>query len=111
MPVTLAKIADADYTNANKRVRYRTVTLTSSYPTGGEALVASDVGLHKITSALPEGAFVKTDRTDGVLVHYSIAAGKLTAYQSTTGAPVKLVEVANATDLSAYSGRIRFEGF
>lgn len=111
MALTIAAVAGADHVTGNKRVKYRTITFDSSYPTGGESLTATDVGLRKIQSAIPEGAFVKTDRTDGVTVHYSISQAKLLAYQSTTGAPAKLVEVADTTDLSAYAGRVRFEGF
>lgn len=110
MAITSAKIAGADYTSGNKRVRFRTITI-GTYATGGVALVPSDAGLRKIISAIPEGAFVKTDRTDGVTVHYSVSQQKLLAYQSTTGAPHLLVEVADTTDLSAYTGRIRFEGW
>lgn len=109
--LTLTKVTGGAYTSGNHRVRSFTVTFDSSYTTGGLALTPANVGLKTITSAVPEGAFVKTDRSDGVEVHYSISQQKLLAYQSTTGAPSKLIEVAGLTDLSAYSGRIRFEGF
>lgn len=77
--------------NTNKIV-LADVTLDNSYPTGGEAVVASDFGLaginHVICGSPPLGGFVAT---------YDPIAGKIKLWQSTTGAPALLVEVADTT--------------
>lgn len=86
------------------------VTFDSSYPTDGEALVGSQVSLGTELSYVSSGVAMKSDESDAVVVAYDAAAGKLVAFQSTTGAPNKLVEVANTTDLSAYTARLRFVG-
>jgi hypothetical protein len=70
-------------------------TLDSSYPTGGYAVVPSDFGLRGIFAVVagspPLGGFVAT---------YDAVAGKVKLFQSTTGAPAALVEVANATNVA-----------
>lgn len=116
MALTITKIANADYTEANKRVRVRSVTFDSSYPTGGESLTPADVGLRVITEARAHGAFRKSDASDAVLVSYDYTNKKLLAYRqkdpaATGGADIALPQVGNTIDLSAYSGRITFIGF
>ena len=69
------------------------ITFDSSYPTNGEALVASDVGLTEILAvfAEPKGGYC-----------FVWAANLIEAFwvdTTTDGAP--LAEVANTTDLSA----------
>ena len=69
------------------------ITFDSSYPTNGEALIASDVGLTEILAvfAEPKGGYT-----------FVWAANKIEAFwvdTTTDGAP--LAEVANTTDLSA----------
>ena len=69
------------------------ITFDSSYPTNGEALVASDVGLNEILAVFsePKGGY-----------NFVWAAGLLEAFwvdTTTDGAP--LAEVANTTNLSA----------
>lgn len=71
------------------------ITFDSSYPTGGEALVASDFGLTEILAVicLPSGGYVG---------EFDEANGKLkTFWVDTTVDGAPLAEVADTTDLSA----------
>lgn len=112
MALTIAKLdPNPDHVAGNKKVRYRTVTFDSSYPTDGEAIAASDFGLKKIEVLEVCGLAMKTDESDAVAVSHDPTAGTLVAFQSTTGAPAKLVEVANTTDLSAYSVIVKAIGW
>lgn len=76
----------------NSKIVLADVTLDSSYPSGGESLVPSDFGLlginHVIVGSPPLGGF---------LAAYDPIALKLKLFQSTTGTPALLVEVANTT--------------
>jgi len=77
-----------------------TVTFDSSYATGGEALVATDIGL----SANIE--FINCAPASGYLFEYDYTNGKLKAFNSTKGGTIPAggapgVEVATTTDLSA----------
>jgi hypothetical protein len=62
--------------------RYRKVTFDSSYPTGGEAIVAADFGLTTLHSVMVHGVAVKSDLTDSVAVAWNPTTGKLVAYRS-----------------------------
>lgn len=72
------------------------VTFDNSYPTGGEAITLSDLGLvgvDLIICGLPvAGGFVPT---------YDNANQKIKLYASTTGTPSALVEFTNTGDASA----------
>ena len=117
MAVTITSVAGADYSVANKRVRIRKITFDSSYPTGGESITASDVGLHKITEAIPHGAFRKTsDGSTAVFVSYDYTNSKLFAYRqkdpaNAGGADIPLPEVGNTVDLSGFHGYVTFVGW
>lgn len=87
------------------------VTFDSSYPTGGEDVTPSAVGLRNIVRVVrvfevyPDGATSAATNTDGydvvpVITNTSV---KLRAY-TTSG------QVANTTDLSAVKKRFRFIG-
>lgn len=68
------------------------VTLDSSYPTGGEVVAASDFGLtgiHQIICGNPP--------LGGFAASYDPINRKIKLFQSTTGAPALLVEVADTT--------------
>lgn len=83
--------------SGDKRVVYTETTFDSSYPTGGEAIAASDFGLTKIefvqaTSGPAAGGLVTWDRTNS----------KLLVRDSGANAGDVFPEQANATDLSAF---------
>jgi hypothetical protein len=79
----------------NLKVVVATITMDNSYLTGGELVAASDFGLRGIFTVIcgapPQG---------GWLPAYNPVAGTIKLFQSTTGAPAALVEVASTTDVS-----------
>lgn len=111
MAVTLAAVTHGTYKvkNDERKIRtekHRTVTFDSSYPTGGEAVSAADVGLSRITSAdarflggfSAAFSFVEplVQSTGSVLLRLRAAAG---------------TEVPNATDASTVSVRLIVWGY
>lgn len=68
------------------------VTFDSSYPTGGEPLTASDLGLTFVAHAFVVPKVLGTGSTVGCT--YDIANAKLLAYAAAA-------QIANTTDLSA----------
>lgn len=80
----------------NKKVRVFDTDFDSSYPTGGEALSAADMGLRK-------AELVVANPKNGYTFSYDYANGKLLAYQgdNANAAAAPSVQVANTTDLSA----------
>ena len=85
---------------------YRKVTFDSSYATGGEALTPSQVGLTSISGV------EAIDNHAGYVFEYDQANSKLIAYwaDNNAAADSALIEVANATDLSAVAPTFRFTG-
>ena len=79
--------------------KYKTGTITfdSSYPTNGEALSASAVGLSSKIE------FIQVSSAAGLVFEYDYSAGKLKAIWPTTDAtpPGPGEEVADTTDLSS----------
>lgn len=71
----------------------------SSYPTGGESLTASDLGLGSVV-------FVLAEPKAGYVFAYDYTNQKLLAYRgdNDAGADGPLVEVANGVNLSAVTG-------
>lgn len=78
--------------------KYKTGTITfdSSYPTNGEALTASSVGLSSKIE------FIEVSPAAGLFFEYDYSGGKLKAIWPTTDAtaPAAGEEVADTTDLS-----------
>lgn len=81
----------------NVRMTIRDITFDDSYPTGGESVSASDLGLQNVLAAIP---VVRTAGTGSVTaVQYDVENGKLLAYTAAA-------QVANTTDLSAVTVRV-----
>jgi len=76
------------------------VTFDASYPTGGEPIVAADVGLTVIENIV----FPPTDGTN--MYRWDETNAKILAYVFTTQA-----QVANAVDLSASTVRCEIAGY
>jgi len=74
-----------------------TVTLDSSYATGGESLVPGDVGLSTKIE------FIEASPADGYVFEYDYSNEKVIVRWPTSDATAPAVgkEVANATDLSS----------
>jgi hypothetical protein len=91
MAVTPTRVAGPEVPGAERRT-VTDVLFDASYPTGGEPLTASDLGLSTVAFA---SASVKVAGTGAVTaVFYDIANAKLLAYTASA-------QVANTTDLSA----------
>lgn len=113
MALAFTKVPDGNRVEGNKRKIDWTVTFDNSYADNGETITPANVGLRRIESVHAHGPFRKSDGSDAIVVSYDAAAGKLLAFQA-NGAAVGLAalpEAANATDLSAYSGRITATGY
>lgn len=83
-----------------KGFRRARVTFDASYPTGGLAITAANVGLTsldtmQVTVTTPSAATTSDE------VMWNSATGKMMVFASNGAAPAQLVEMANATSLSA----------
>jgi hypothetical protein len=106
---TFTKVSS--FTEANKRVRVFDVQLSSgaNYPTGGDTISPSVVGLRKIEEAIPHGIARATSggATGRALAFdYATTAGSVKMQVYTTGS----AEAANNSDQSTQSCRITFRG-
>lgn len=103
--ITIAKVAGADTTVSNKRVRVRTITLDNSYPTGGYTINPADVGLSNSIEHV-NGAVARATAAGAtaVTVAFNYATGKLQVYTTASA------EAANLSDQSAFSVRLQFWG-
>lgn len=110
MALTIATVAGADHVAGNKRVKVRTVTFDSSYPTGGEPLTAADVGLKKLTQVIPHGPARNTAGTLAVNVAYDYTNSKLFAYETAGTVATPHAEVGNTESLDTYAVRVTFVG-
>lgn len=82
----------------NKRVVFCDLAFDSSYPTGGEALVANTLGMLDFHFVLiePKAGYVFTfDRTNNKVMAY---------WTSNTADGEAMVEVTDSTDLAAVTG-------
>lgn len=93
MAVSATKVAGTSTIFGNKRVRVYDVTFDSSYPTGGEPLAASALGLRKIQFAICTVKAVG-GTVNVANVHYDRANSKLLVFDETPG------EAADTSDLS-----------
>ena len=75
----------------------------SSYQAGGDVLTAQQFKLG-VVEFIPAFVGQNLATTSAVIYCYNPSTGAMQAYQSSTGAPLALVEVANGTDLSAFTG-------
>lgn len=84
-----------------QRMTLATVTFDSSYPTGGEALVAADFGLTKIEAVIPAGP-ARSSTPEALPVSFDAANDKLLAFRVDQADDV-FEQVPDTTNLSAYS--------
>lgn len=93
MALTVAQVGNTAVMGNLKAV-VADITFDSSYPTGGEDLNPSTLGLSFVR-------FLVADGSEGYNLVYDYANSKLLAYGSTAG-----TEVAAATNLSTVSCRV-----
>lgn len=81
-------------------------TFDSSYPTGGESLTAADLALLRLDTVVLTPAVNATPVA--AVLRYDAANSKVLAYQADGGEAglASLKQVADTTDLSAYSFQI-----
>lgn len=130
MALTITKVADGQRVEGNKRKIDWDITYDSSYVTGGEPVTAAQLGLRRVESLTPHGPFRNTAGTASITVSFDRTNLKLLAYNvgahthtentaaaytqnATTAASTAAsqAEVANATDLSTFSGRVTVSGY
>jgi hypothetical protein len=113
MALTLVKAearsgSSHDPVDGSERTWYGTVTFDSSYPTGGEAIAAGDVGMKHIR-AMEIVANAGAVGANGRSAQLSADTTKILLYSSATTSKTG-VEVPAATDESATSFTVRFKG-
>lgn len=84
------------------------LTAGANYVDNGEAFDVAQIpgATGSIIFVSAEAGMPTTPATNGTLVVWDRTAKKLVYFQSTTGAPSALVEVAAGTDLSANTARL-----
>ena len=92
----------------SERTWYGTVTFDASYPTGGEAITAAQVGLQNIR-AMEIVANAGAVGANGRSAQLSADTTKILLYSSSATAKAG-VEVTATTDESATSFTVRFKG-
>lgn len=112
MALTIARVTGADRIEGNKKVKVRDVTFDNSYPTTGEPLAAADVGLKVIEFVRGLSAKNATG-TLGLPLAYDYTNSKLQAleYNGAAAGVAQLQEVANTTNLAAFTARLEFVGY
>lgn len=79
---------------ASPKVTVTDVALDSSYPTGGEAVTAANLGLTRVDFAIATVKSAATTTVNVANVHYDKDTGKLLIYDESPA------EVANAADIN-----------
>ena len=101
MPLTFANREDLSI--GNERGVRLDITFDSSYPTGGEALTAADLGLSRVNQLISDQGGLGA--ADGRVIQYDRDNELLLAFES-AGAAQAMAEVINATDLSDLTVRV-----
>jgi hypothetical protein len=92
------------------------VTLDSTYPTTGEVVTAAQVSLDTIVGCITVREFANAAGTltigpTRMLVNAAGTQFTIQGYNSTTGAPSTLLELANNFNASTYVGRLMVFGY
>ena len=97
MAATATTVFTGNLFGAKQRISVSNITMDASYPTGGEAITANQLGLSRITSVIPAAS------TTGYVPAWDQANSKLEVFYGDYSATVDgvLSEVAATTDLSA----------
>lgn len=86
MALTVSRTGDWQHLAGNRRVANVTLTFDSSYPTGGESFVASDVGMRTIEKVLiqPDNGYsFEYDYTNSLLLVYIDQSNGVLSVQTT----------------------------
>lgn len=112
MAVAITKVTGADTIYGNKRVKVRDLVFSGNYATGGESVVASDVGLQTIEQVQPHGGVAAAaDLATANPIFYNHATSKFTFYEGSSAATA-LTEKDNAEAYPTGSKvRVTFIGY
>lgn len=114
MALTFTEVGGTRIEAGQLRGRVYDVTLDSSYPTGGEAIAAQNVGLDTILGVTPLGGQLTTGAaaTTQYATFWDQANQKLQLFQDlAVAAAAPLGEVANATNVATRVYRLLFWGY
>jgi len=91
--------------NAGWMVR-GTITMSSSYATGGDTLTAAQMGLGTIKNVIVNGGVVLATPTGEYTLRYNQANGTIQAFGGAASSGAIDAEVTNATNLATIVGDI-----
>ena len=103
MAATVARITEPRNVGGGVVETLHTVTLDSSYATGGEAVSANNLGLGTVLHA-------SVGCNAGYVGEYDISNAKLKAYWMSDVAGAPMAEVATTTNLGSVVFRVRAVG-
>lgn len=104
MALTVDRTVSKQTVFGNRKVVFAKVTFDSSYPTGGESLVPSDLGLKSIDFISDQTAAADAGTT-AIVTKYDYTNQKLQAFWGNAGTASVLPEVTGTTDLQTYISR------
>lgn len=82
------------------------VTFDNNYPTDGEALTGTNLGLDIELNFVSSGAAMNAAGTSAVVTRYDHANSKLLAFESGDAVSTPLDEVGNTESLDGYVARV-----
>jgi hypothetical protein len=92
------------------RTTLTTITPDTSYPTGGYALTAAQLGLSNVADAVCN-IVGGTTNNGAVAASYNAATGKLQLWATGGTSPVTLAEVASTTNVSGVTVKVAAFGY
>jgi hypothetical protein len=102
-------LPDAAMATGQEKTTIREVTLSGTYVTGGYAYSPGpDLGVTRVL--LLQFPVPFRNGTNMITPVWDRASAKIMFFQSTTGAPNPLIEVANGTTLTSYVGIVQTLG-
>lgn len=113
MALSFTSVNNAVGTPGTFRETIYDIQFDSSYPTGGEAVSAKDVGLATLMGLAVIGVSLVagTAPTTSPLFQFDYKNGKIQAFRTGTSADTNLNEVANGQSLATFIVRVRAAGF
>ena len=105
MALTFDIVARTLHPEGGKRMNVVNITFDSSYPTGGEAVTANNLGLNAITTVVTQPGYASSNPTGAVVPVWDRTNKKILIFQSKDpgnagGADIGLVQYTSTGDLS-----------
>ncbi len=92
------------------RIRYATVTLDSSYDTGGEAVTAAQFGLYTLDAIFPAGGANVSLAIDSTGLKIGTYVTNTSTNTNTNITSIGLLQTTSGTDLSGISFKVLVVG-